>query len=117
MTLIWTFESRLKADGTVGLPIYHFLLTSYNNHVSIYHRLRVTVGYFLALLDYVSRAPEIEIRPASVRLWHRLSLNLLQRFLSNFSFYFLWATPPDVFFFHFRKKNNVWILTNIFPFR
>ena len=49
---------------------------------------------FWALLDYVSRAQEIEIRPSSVvhppstfrpsslRLWHRLSLKLLHGFVS-----------------------------------
>ncbi len=49
---------------------------------------------FLALLDYVSRGHEIEIRPLSVvrpssvrppvRLWHRLSLKLLHGFLFKF---------------------------------
>ncbi len=69
---------------------------------------------FLALLDYVSRAHEIEIRPSSVvrpsvrppvrpsvRPWHRLSLKLLHGLLSNFSSGFPWAISPDVFFFHF----------------
>ncbi len=46
---------------------------------------------FLALLDYVSRAHEIKIRHSSVRLWHRLSLNLLHVFLSTF------GCCPDVF--------------------
>ncbi len=62
---------------------------------------------FSALLDYVSRAHEIEIRPLSVRrlavrLWHRLSLKLLYGFLSNFSFGFPWPICPDfVFIFNF----------------
>ena len=34
---------------------------------------------FLALLDYVSRAHEVEIRP-SVHLWHRLSLSYCMDF-------------------------------------
>ncbi len=74
-------------------------------------------GIFLALLDYISRAHEIEIRPSSVRrpsvvcLLHRLSLKLLYGFLSNFSCGFPWAIFPDVFFI-FEKK-----ITNIFRFR
>ncbi len=54
-------------------------------------RIKLQISPFLALLDYVSRANEIEIRPSSVvrpssvRLWHRLSLKLSRRFLSNFS--------------------------------
>ncbi len=65
---------------------------------------------FLALLDYVSRAHEIEIRPSSVvrrpsvRLWHQLSLNFMHGFLSNFSCGFPWAICPDVFFHFFLKK-------------
>ncbi len=59
--------------------------------------------FFLALLDYVSRAPEIEIRPSSVRLWHRLSLKLLHGLLSNFSCGFPRAIWPDVFII-FEKK-------------
>ncbi len=64
---------------------------------------------FLALLDYVSRAHEINIRPSSVvpssvvRLWHRLSLKLLHGLLSNFSCGFPWAICP-AFFFMFEKK-------------
>ncbi len=68
-------------------------------------------GSFLALLDYVSRAHEIEIRPSSVRrqssvvrLWHRLSLKFSSGFVSNFSCSFPWAICPDVFFI-FAKKN------------
>ncbi len=43
------------------------------------NRSRKFFSDFLALLDYVSRAHEIKIRPSSVRpsfvrLWHRLSL-------------------------------------------
>ena len=53
---------------------------------------------FLALLDYVSRVHEIEIRTSCVRLWHRLSLKLLHGFLSNFSCGFPWAICPDFFF-------------------
>ncbi len=61
---------------------------------------------FLALLDYVSRAHEIKIRPLFVvrrlsyvvRPWHRLSLKLLHGLLSNFSCRFPWAICPDVFF-------------------
>ena len=67
---------------------------------------------FLALLDYVSRGHEIEIRPSSVvrpsvRLWHRISLKLLDGFLSDFSCGFPWAICPDFF----------WFFTNIFRFR
>ncbi len=67
--------------------------------------------YFLALLDYVSRAHEIEIRPSSVRpssvvrLWHRLSLKFLHGLLSNFSCGFLWTICPDFFFFFIFEKN------------
>ena len=35
------------------------------------------------------------VRRPSVHLWHRLSLKLLHRFLSNFSFGFRWAICPD----------------------
>ena len=35
-------------------------------------------------------------RPSG-RLWHRLSLNLLHAFLSNFSCCFPWAICPDIF--------------------
>ncbi len=74
---------------------------------------------FLALLDYVSRAHEIEIRPSSVvrpsvrgpspvRLWHRLSLKLLHGFLSNFGCGFPWAICPE---------KNFELFTNIFRFR
>ncbi len=56
---------------------------------------------FLALLDYVSRAHEIEIRPSFVRLWHRLSLKFLHGFFSNFSCGFPWAICPDGFFISF----------------
>ncbi len=53
---------------------------------------------FLALP--MSRAHEIEIRPSSVRLRHRLSLKLLHGFLSNLSCGFSWAIcPEDLFHF------------------
>ncbi len=39
------------------------------------------------------------VRPSAVRLWHRLSLNLLHGFLSNFGSCFPWAICPDVFYF------------------
>ncbi len=65
----------------------------------------VTMLTFLALLDYVSRAHEIEIRLLYVvRLWHRLSLKLLHGLLSNFSCDFPWAICPDVFFIF--EKNS-----------
>ncbi len=58
---------------------------------------------FLALLDYVSRAHKIEIRPTSVRRWsvrlrHRLCLKLLHGFLSNFSCGFPCAICPNILF-------------------
>ena len=59
---------------------------------------------FLALLDYVSRAHEIEICPSfvvrrpSVRpSVSQLSLNLMHGFLSNFGCCSLWAIRWDVF--------------------
>ncbi len=62
---------------------------------------------FLALLDYVSRAREIEIRPSSVvRLWHRLSLKLLHGFLCHM---------PRLFC-HFWKKNFVLIFQEFCSF-
>ncbi len=75
---------------------------------------------FLALLDYVSRAHEIEIRPSSVRrpsvrLWHRLSLNFMHGFLSNFSCGFPWAICPDIFFI-FKKIKNFNFLRIFFIF-
>ncbi len=81
------------------------------NHIGQY---MYKAAAFLALLDYVSRAHEIEIRPSSVvrpspvvrrpssvRLWHRLSLKLLHGFLSNFGCGFPWAICPDVFWFFY----------------
>ena len=68
---------------------------------------------FLALLDYVSRAHEIKIRPSSVRgvvrLWHELSLNPGHGFLSNFGSCFPWDICPDVclFFVFFLKKKRI----------
>ncbi len=76
---------------------------------------------FLALLDYVSRAHQIKIRPSSVvcrpsdRLWHQLSLNFMHGFLSNFSCGFPWAICPDIFFI-FEKKNFLNFLQIFFVF-
>ncbi len=60
---------------------------------------------FLALLDYVSRAHEIEIRPSSARLWHRLSLSYCMDF-----FQILVVASPgpyaQMFFFIFEKKKE-----------
>ncbi len=68
-------------------------LKSDSNSVSL-----VVSPIFLALLVYVSRDHEIEIRPSSVRpSLSQLSLNLTHRFLSNFSCGFLWAIPLYVF--------------------
>ncbi len=81
----------------------------------------VELKQFLALLDYVSRAHEIEIRPSSVvrrpsvRLWHRLSLKLLYGFLSNFSCGLPWAICPDVFFI-LKKKTFLNFLRIFFVF-
>ena len=66
----------------------------------------------VALLDYVSRAHEIEIRPSVVRLWHPLSLKLLYGFLSNFSSGFPWTVCPDVFFIF--EKKLFWFFLRIF---
>ena len=56
---------------------------------------------FLALLDNVSRAHQIEICPSSVVCRPssvlQLSQNLLDRFLSNFSCCLSWAIRPEVF--------------------
>ncbi len=41
------------------------------------------------------------VRRPSVRLWHRLPLNLLHGFLSNFSSGFPWAICPDEIFRNF----------------
>ncbi len=75
---------------------------------------------FLALLDYVSRAHEIKIRPSSVvcpsvRLWRRLSLKLLHGFLSIFCCGFPWAICLDVFFI-FEKKRHFLIFYEYFSF-
>ena len=54
----------------------------------------------LALLDYVTRAHEIEIRPSSVVRCpsvSKLSLYLMHGFLSNFSCCFPWVIHWDVF--------------------
>ncbi len=61
---------------------------------------RVQPGHFLALLDYVSRAHgmgSVVRRPSAVRLWHRLSLNLLHGFLSDFGSCFPWAICRTIF--------------------
>ncbi len=63
-------------------------------------------SWFLALLDYVSRAYEIEIRSSVIRPWHQLSLNLLHEFLSNFDSCFPWAICPDFLFCNFWKKKD-----------
>ncbi len=70
---------------------------------------------FLALLDYVSRAHEIEICPPSVvrPSVSQLSLNLMHGFLSNFG-----CSSPEPYartFFEFLKKKISF--TNIFRFR
>ncbi len=54
---------------------------------------------FLALLDYVSRAHEIEIRPSSVVCRPSVALIISEviGFLSNFSCGFPWAICPDGF--------------------
>ncbi len=68
----------------------------------IYGWLIVNISYLLTFSsDYVSRAHEIEIRPSSVRLWHRLFLKLLHAFLSNIGCGFRWTICPDVFFVFF----------------
>ncbi len=77
---------------------------------------------FSPLLAYVSRAHEIEIRPASVRLWHRGSLNLLHGCLSSFSCGFPFAICLDDFFQKSpptpKKKKKCFLLffRNIFSF-
>ncbi len=63
------------------------------------------ISEFLALLDYVSKAHEIEIRQSSVRLWHQLPLNLLRGFFQILAV----ASPmPGLFFFFFEflEKNK-----------
>ncbi len=50
----------------------------------------------------------------SVRLWHRLSLNFMHGFLSNFSCGFPWAICPDVFFFFIFKKKKIEFFTIFF---
>ncbi len=59
----------------------------------------------LALLDYVSRAHQIEIRPSAVHpsVWQS-SLYLIREFLSHFSWRFPWATNADIIYFLFKKK-------------
>ncbi len=59
---------------------------------------------FLALLDYFSRAHgmgslSVVRHPSSVRLWHRLSLNPLHRFLSDFGCCFPVGHMPDAFLY------------------
>ena len=62
---------------------------------------------FLALLDYVSRAHEIEIRWVSVRLLNLLSLNLLHGRLLNFSCFFSWAIYTPKCFSSYFLKNKI----------
>ncbi len=68
----------------------------------------VILGWFLALLDHISRAHEIKIRPSVIRPSSVASLKLLYGFLSNFSYCFPWAICPD----NERNKilNVLWIL-------
>ncbi len=54
--------------------------------------------------------------PSSVRLWLRLSLNLLHGFLSNIGCCFPWAICWGHFFI-FWKKKSLNFFTNIFHFR
>ncbi len=54
-------------------------------------------------------------RRSSVRLWHRLSFNLLNGFHSNFDRGFPWAIGWDVFWI-FEKINVFWIFYEYFPF-
>ncbi len=70
-------------------------------------RVNVQERIFLALLDYVRRAHEIEIRPSSVCFFD-LSLTFLYGFLSNFSCGF----PRR--FLNFWKKNFFLICLHIF---
>ncbi len=79
--------------------------------------------YFLALLDYVSRAHEIEIRPSSVRLSVRrpssiCGINYLWSYCMDF-FQILVVASPGPYaqtFFSFWKKKNFWIFYEYFSF-
>ncbi len=118
-------EGNPTADGGVMLAVVSLvaLMSDHQELLTEVESLNLKLLYtalsccqFLALLDYVSRAHEIEIRLSSVRpsvrRWHRLSLNFMHGFLSNFSCGFPWATCPDLFSF---KK--IEFFTNIFRFR
>ncbi len=73
-------------------------------------RVNVQERIFLALLDYVRRAHEIEIRPSSVCFFD-LSLTFLYGFLSNFSCGF-----PRRFLNFWKKKFFFWFVYTYFSF-
>ena len=69
--------------------------------------------HFLSLLDYISRAHEIEIRPSSVRpSLSLLSLNLIRGLLLNFGSCFPWAIRCVMF----SKKKKSDCLRFVFVF-
>ena len=72
----------------------------------------------LALVDYASRAHEIEIRPSTVRpsSVSQISLYLMRDFLSNFSCSFPWAIRSDIFFLIFERKKNKHFPTFFYDF-
>ena len=57
------------------------------------------------------------VRRSPVRLWHRLSVNLLHGFLSNFSSCFPWVIRQDVFF-NLKKNNGIFfiVFVNLVPY-
>ncbi len=74
----------------ISLNLMHRLLSNFGTYARMFiecliKKLAGRGGIFLALLDYVSRAHEIEICLSVVHpSMAQLSLNLMHRFLSNF---------------------------------
>ncbi len=64
------------------------------------------------------RRPSSVIPSPVVRLWHRLSLKLLDGLLSNFCCGFPWAICPDVFLIFEKKKffRNFSVFVNMGPY-
>ena len=90
-----------KSQAKVFKLLLNFLPTGPpKTTLEIFEILKIEIlTFILALLDYVSRAHEIEICPSSaVRpSVSQLSLNLMHGFLSNFGCCFPWAIRSDFF--------------------
>ena len=113
---------QIAAGCFQSFPEFFSQWSSQNNVWNFWNFKSWSFNDFLALLDYVSRVHEIEICPSSVHPSVRrpsvsqLSLNLMHRFLSNFSCGFSWTIHITNFFIL-----KIWFFfyffMNIFRFR